>query len=114
VVSEKSGDWKTAAAYFSKAIELNPFLAKAYYRLAAAEDRLGLRDQAIVHRKKSKEINEARGQFPAAYSGYLTDLGTSGPGSSNPATAARRIAAICETLGWSRAASAWNRLAVSP
>jgi tetratricopeptide (TPR) repeat protein len=114
VASERSGDWKTAAAHFNKAIELNPFLAKAYYRLAAAEDRLGLRDQAIIHRKKSKEINEARGQFPAAYSGYLTSLGTSGPGSSNPATAARRMAAICETLGWSRAASAWNRLAVSP
>jgi tetratricopeptide (TPR) repeat protein len=114
VASEKSGDWKTAAAHFNKAIELNPFLAKAYYRLAVAEERLGLRDQAIIHRKKSKEINEARGQFPAAYSGYLNSLDSSGSDASGPATAARRVATICETLGWSRAASAWNRLAISP
>ncbi|MGO9470903.1 MAG: tetratricopeptide repeat protein [Isosphaeraceae bacterium] len=111
VASEKAGDWKTAAAHFSKAIELNPFLAKAYYRRAVAEERLGLRDQAIIHRRKSKEINEARGQFPAAYSGYLTSFDSGG---SAPATAARRIATICETLGWARAAAAWNRLAMSP
>ncbi len=97
VASEKAGDWKTAAAHFSKAIELNPFLAKGYYRLAVAEERLGLRNQAMIHRKKSKEINEARGQFPAAYSGYLTSPDSGGSG---PATAARRLATICETLGW--------------
>jgi len=114
VASEKSGDWKTAAANFTKAIEVNPFLAKAYYRLAAAEERLGLRDRAVVHRKKSKEINEARGQFPAAYSGYFTSLDSSASPNSSPATAARRMAAICETLGWSRAAAAWNRLAIAP
>jgi len=111
VASEKAGDWKTAAVHFKKAIELNPFLAKAYYRLAAAEERLGVRDQAIIHRKKSKEINEARGQFPAAYSGYFTSLDSGGSG---PATAARRVATICETVGWARAAAAWNRLAISP
>jgi len=114
VASEKAGDWKTAAAHFNKAIELNPYLAKGHYRLAVAEERLGLRDQAKVHRKKSKEINEARGQFPAAYSGYLTSLDSSGSGASGPATAARRMATICETLGWSRAAAAWNRLVISP
>ncbi len=114
VASEKAGDWKTAAAHFKKAIELNPFLAKAYYRLAAAEERLGLREQAIVHRKKSKEINEARGRFPAAYAGYLASLDSSGSGSGEPANAARRLAAICETLGWSRAAAAWNRVAIAP
>jgi len=114
VVSEKAGDWKSAAAHFNKATELNPFLAKGYYRLAAAEERLGLRDQAIVHRQKSKKINEARGQFPAAYSGYLASLDSSGPDAPSPANAARRVAAICEILGWARAAAAWNRLAIAP
>ena len=57
----------------------------------------------MIHRRKSKEINEARGQFPAAYSGYFDQSRFSGPSSSAPAAAARRIAAICETLGWSRA-----------
>jgi tetratricopeptide (TPR) repeat protein len=114
VASEKSGDWKTAAAHFREAIERNPYLAKAYYRLAAAEERLGQRDQAVVHRKKSKEINEARGQFPAAYSNYWTSLDSSGAGGPARASAARRLAAICETLGWSRAAMAWHRLANAP
>ncbi len=112
VASEKSADWKTAAAHFTKAVNLNPFLAKAYYRLGAAEGRLGLRDLAIIHRKKSKEINEARGQFPAAYSGYLSSLDSSRPGSLAPATAARRVAAMCETLGWlrggQRLANSWR------
>jgi tetratricopeptide (TPR) repeat protein len=116
LASEKSGNWKNAAAHFSKAIELHPFLAKAHYRLAVAEERLGLRDQAVAHRKKSKDINEARGQFPAAYSAYFASLDSSGSNDTGaaPATAARRMEAICETLGWLRAASAWNRLAISP
>lgn len=112
VASEKAGDWKTAAAHFAKAIKLNPFLAKAYYRLASAEERRGLRNEAIGHRKKSKEINEARGQFPAAYSGYFNSLDSKAKDHVSPATAARRVAAICETLGWLRAAEAWNRLAM--
>jgi tetratricopeptide (TPR) repeat protein len=114
VASEKTGDWKAAAAHFAKATTLNPYLAKAYYRLAASEERLGLRGQAIIHRKKSKEINEARGQFPAAYSAYFASLENPGPGGSAAAAAARRVAVICETLGWLRAASAWNRAAISP
>jgi tetratricopeptide (TPR) repeat protein len=114
IATEKAGDLQTAAMHFRKAIELNPFLAKAYYRLAAAEERLGLRDQAVIHRKKSKVINEARGQFPAAYSGYLTSLNSDGLDAPGSAVAARRVATICETLGWSRAAAAWNRLANSP
>jgi tetratricopeptide (TPR) repeat protein len=114
VAGEKAGDWQTAAAHFNKAIELNPYLAKAHYRLGAAEERLGLRDQAIRHRKKSKEINDARGHFLAAYSGYLTSLESGKSDASGLATTARRIATICETLGWLRAAAAWNHLANSP
>jgi tetratricopeptide (TPR) repeat protein len=114
IASEKAGDWKTAAAQFKKSIDLNPFLAKGYYRLAVAEERLGLRDQASVHRKKTKEINEARGQFPAAYSSYLASLDSGGPSAAGTAAAAQRVATICDILGWSRAAAAWNRLAISP
>ena len=113
VAAEKASDWKTAAAHFTEAIKLNPFLAKGYYRLAVAEERLGLRDQASKHRKRSKEINEARGQFLTAYSGYLTGLDSAGASASIQTAAARRIAKICETLGWLRAAAAWNRLAIS-
>jgi tetratricopeptide (TPR) repeat protein len=114
VAAEKGGDWKTAAAHFTKALELNPFLGKCYYRLATAEERLGLRAQSMAHRKKSKEINDARGQLSVAYSGYLDSLSGRRPGEPGPEAMARRIAAACATLGWARAAQGWNQLPTSP
>jgi tetratricopeptide (TPR) repeat protein len=109
IASEKAGEWGAAASHFRKAIELNPFLQKCLYRLGMAEGRLGLHEQAVVHRRKSTEMNETRGRFPAAYSAYFAALEP-----EKAATAARRLAAICETLGWARAAQAWGRVADSP
>jgi tetratricopeptide (TPR) repeat protein len=114
VAAEKEANWKVATARFGKALELNPFLGKCYYRLATAEERLGLRDQALAHRKKSKEINDARAQLSVAYSSYLASLSARKPGDPSPEAIARRIAAACATLGWARAAQAWKRLSVSP
>jgi tetratricopeptide (TPR) repeat protein len=109
IASEKAGDWGAAASHFRKAIDLNPFLQKCHYRLGMADERLGLHEQAVVHRRRSTEMNETRGRFPAAYSAYFA---ARLPGEA--ATAARRLAAICETLGWARAAQAWGRLADEP
>ena len=114
VASEKAGDWHMAASHFRKAIDLNPFLAKCHYRLSMADERLGLHEQAVVHRKRSTEMNEARGKFPIAYADFFASFGTRKPGSPDPPTAARRLAAICETLGWARAAQAWSRVADGP
>jgi tetratricopeptide (TPR) repeat protein len=114
IASEKARDWRTAASHFRKAIDLNPYLQKCYYRLGMAEERLGLREQAVVYRKKSTEMQEARARFPAAYSAYFA-TGESGEAAAvEPSKAARRLAAICDTLGWARAAQAWNRLADGP
>jgi tetratricopeptide (TPR) repeat protein len=114
VAAEKAGDRPVAADHFRKAIELNPYLPKYYYRLAMVEERLGLRDEALVHRKRTKEINDARAQLPLAYNEFFTAWGPDKPGRPNKNAVCKRLASICETLGWGRAAQAWSQLALSP
>ncbi|MFI5454119.1 MAG: tetratricopeptide repeat protein [Isosphaerales bacterium] len=114
VASEKAGEWQTAAEDFRKAIELNPNVPKYHYRLAMAEERLGLHEQALAHRKRTKEMNDARAQLPTAYADYFASIPPRKAGAPDMAVACKRLASICETMGWSRAAQAWNRLAISP
>ena len=114
VAREKAGDWHAAADHFRKAIELNPYVPKYYYRLAMAEERLGLREQALAHRKRTKEMNDARAQLPVAYGDYFASTVPNNPGVPTVEAACKRLASICETLGWARAAQAWNRLAILP
>jgi tetratricopeptide (TPR) repeat protein len=109
VASEKAGDWRMAASHFQKAIDLNPFHNKSYYRLGMANGRLGLHEQAAASRKKSSEVNEARGQLPAVYATFFDSFKAKEPDPAVAAAAARRLAAICETLGWARPAQAWTR-----
>jgi len=111
VASEKTGDLPAAAEFFRKAIELNPYAPKYYYRLAMAEERLGLREEAAAHRKRTKDMNDARTQLPIAYGQYFAIAeGTKTATTPDLATVCKRLASICETLGWARAAQAWNRL----
>ncbi len=112
VASEKAGDWAAAAEGFRKAIELNPAVSKYYYRLALAEERLGLRDEAVAHRKRTKDMNEARGQLPAAYGSFFAARNTEKTNPQEMVAACTRLASICERLGWARAAQAWNRLTI--
>jgi tetratricopeptide (TPR) repeat protein len=114
VAREKAGDWQAAAGFFQKAIDLDPTVPKYYYRLGMAEERLGLRKQAIAHRERTKVMNEARGKLSAAYSDYFAAQAPAKSASPDLATACRHLGSICETLGWARAAQAWNRLAISP
>jgi tetratricopeptide (TPR) repeat protein len=111
VAREKSGDWEGAANCFHTAIEINPYNATYHYRLAMAEERLGDREQALVHRRRTKTINEARAQLPAAYADYSASSSPRELGAPDAVTACRHLAKICETLGWARAAQAWNRQA---
>lgn len=110
-VAEKKGEWVQAQAYFQKATELHPFTPKYYYRLAAVEDRLGDRARAAAHRKRTQRMNDARTQLPGAYNSFLA--AEAGAKRADRAAAARRLGSICETLGWARAAQAWNRVAVA-
>jgi tetratricopeptide (TPR) repeat protein len=113
VVSEKAEDWRAAALNFSKAIELNPYIPKYHYRLAMAQERLGRRDEALIHRKRTKELNDARTQLPAAYADYFAAMPPVKPRAPSIAAACKRLASICETLGWARAAQGWNQLVLS-
>jgi tetratricopeptide (TPR) repeat protein len=114
VASEKAGDWHAAALHLRKAIELNPYVPKYYYRLAMAEERLGLRDQALAHRKRTKEMNEARAQLRSAYADFFAATAPAKSGTAAMGAACKHLASICETLGWARAAQACSRLAISP
>jgi tetratricopeptide (TPR) repeat protein len=114
VAREKAGDWEAAAAHFQKAIDLNPAVPKYYFRLAMAEERLGLRKQAATHRKRTQEMNEARRQLPGALADYFAARDSSHSSGPNRMTTCRHLAAICETLGWARAAQAWRQVAIAP
>jgi tetratricopeptide (TPR) repeat protein len=110
LASEQIGNWMKAANDFHKAIELNPCIPKYYYRLAMVEERLGLRDKAIAHRQRTKDMNDARAQLPAAYASFFGGK-KSGESTREQLDAARkRLVSLCETLGWLRAAQAWSRL----
>jgi tetratricopeptide (TPR) repeat protein len=110
---EKTGDWQAAAELFQKAIDLDPTIPKYYYRLAMAEERLGLRKQALAHRERTKEMNEARADLLSAYKDYFAAQTPGNATAPDLATACRHLASISEKLGWARAAQAWYRLAMS-
>jgi tetratricopeptide (TPR) repeat protein len=114
IAREIAEDWKAAADCFRAAIELNPYEPKYHYRLAMAAERLGQREQAAVHRRRTKVINEARAQLPAAYADYFAASAPEKPTIADIATACKHLAKICETMGWSRAAQAWSRRAGAP
>ncbi len=113
VAREYARDWLGAAENFREAITLNPFKPNYYYRLAMAEERLGLREQALAHRRRTKEINSARALLPAACSDYFAARTADKPNAPNLAAACNKLAAICETMGWYRAAQSWSRIALS-
>ena len=110
VAKEKKADWEAAAACFRKSIELNPYVPKCHYRLAMAEDRLGQRDDALAHRKRSREMYDARAQLQTVFANCFPRSEPERTTTAELAAARKQMAAICETLGWLRAAQAWSRL----
>jgi len=109
---ERAADWATAAAHYRQALQLNPNLLNAHYRLATIEGRLGHSAQAAAHRKRWQKLHEARGELREAFAVYF-DVQQRLPNDSPELLASlKRLASICQTLGWSRAAEGWSRLAV--
>ncbi len=117
---ERAGDAKAAAQDYRKALELNPNLTNAHYRLYMIEERQGLRDSAAVHRKRWQELRDARTRLPDAsreYQAAMVAVSTTEAGP--PAIArlrasARHVAAVCAALGWTRAAEAFNQIVQMP
>jgi tetratricopeptide (TPR) repeat protein len=113
---EKAGEWTGAAEDYRKALALNPFLTAVHYRLGMVEERLGHRDAAAEHRKQTETLREARNDLRMAY----IDLNNAEDArvkqtaiSPDLPTSIKRLAKVCDALGWERLAEAWNKLAES-
>ena len=108
-----AGDWATAAAHYRQALELNPNLLNAHYRLATIEGRLGHSVEAAAHRKRWQELHEARSELRQAFGVYFD-------AQQSPPQRQPRAAGVPQTTGrrsvgpWAgpRAAEGWSRLAV--
>ena len=85
---------------------------KYYYRLAMAEERVGLRDEATAHRQRTKDMNDARAQLPVAYASFFRSKNTGETSREQQDTARKWLVSLCETLGWLRIPQAWNRLSL--
>jgi tetratricopeptide (TPR) repeat protein len=107
---ERNGDAAGAAENYREALQRNPNLVAARYRLAMIEERLGHRQEAAVHRKRWQELRDARAKLAQAYSDYYAAF-------DRPAKdlrdAVKKLASICETIGWLRVAEGWNRYAAT-
>ena len=75
------------------------------------EQRLGHADQAARYRKQADEIRDAQTQLRSAYATFLDAQAHRNPGGPDLPTSLRRLASLCETLGWARVAEACNQLA---
>ena len=112
-LKEKDRDWAGAADDYRKALEINPFARGYHYRLAMVEQRLGHADQAARYRKQADEIRDAQTQLRSAYAAFLDAQAHRKPDGPDLPTSLRRLAGLCETLGWARVAEACNQLANS-
>jgi tetratricopeptide (TPR) repeat protein len=109
---ERVGDWAGAARAYTAALERDPYITAYHYRLAMVEERLGHRDNAAEHRKQSDRLREAQGQLLTAFTDVI-DAQEGKRTTPDLPTSIRRMASICETLGWARLADAWYKLAES-
>jgi thioredoxin-like negative regulator of GroEL len=113
---EKEVNWAGAADAYRQALKLNPYLPAAHYRLAMVEERLGHRETAAIHRKKTDILREARNDLRTVYTDLINAEDArvkQMPASPDLPTSMRRLATVCEILGWVRLADAWNNLAES-
>jgi tetratricopeptide (TPR) repeat protein len=115
-VKEREGNWAGAASDYRRALELNPNLLNAHYRLATIEGRLGHREQAAPHRKRWEELREARSQLRRLNDEYRAALDAASAAEPKPTAVAelravtKRLGSACETLGWARVAEACRQI----
>lgn len=108
IAREKQGDLAAAVRLYGEALARNPFITEFHYRCALVEDRLGHREEAARHRTRAQQLRAARSELLEVFADYL-DLSNHRPTRStrDRPTCIKRLAAICETLGWTRVSDAW-------
>jgi tetratricopeptide (TPR) repeat protein len=114
LLREKDSDWAGAAQAYREALRLNPYSVAYLHRLGMAEGRLGRQANAVDCRKRAQQVRAAREQLTDALTDYLESGDPRKPGAPSPADASRRLARLCATLGWSRAAEGWSRVSSPP
>ena len=110
-IYESRGDWAAAAETLRRLISLRGSIADDFERLANAEDHLGLADRSGIHRERARSIRDARAGLNSAIRAFAEAIGGN-PSMSAAHAAAKRLAGLCEALGWDREADAWAQLAM--
>ena len=94
-------------------LERDPYITAYHYRLAMVEEGLGHRDVAAEHRKQADQLCVVRGQLLTAFTDVIDAQEHKTTTAPDLPASMRRLASICETLGWARLADAWYKLAES-
>lgn len=110
-VLERQGDWAGAVALYRGMIAARPFNAEYLYRMATAEERTGLKDEVREHRNRSRTIRAARADLAQSFQSYLDLFRDPKTDPIALGQAVKKIATLCEALGWTREAKAWALLA---
>jgi tetratricopeptide (TPR) repeat protein len=112
---ERDGRWPEAVELYRRVVQARPWERDAYDRLASLEERLGQAGPAREHRRRSESLKAARRELEDAFHRVLdlrrTERGDSPSDASQLHAAFRRLARICQTLGWTRDAEGWASLA---
>jgi tetratricopeptide (TPR) repeat protein len=107
---EQAADWRGAEAAYDQAIRLRPKSAEVHYKLAIVKDRLGEHAAAEEHRKRYRELRDAREQLVQVYDAYFDATRTPGAVRGDLTPIFERLATTCAELGFEREGKAWQRL----
>jgi tetratricopeptide (TPR) repeat protein len=108
-VLEARGDLEGALALLRTAARLEPANDEAHYRLSRVALRLGHAAEAEAHRRRHRALQDAQRELPDAMTAYRDLSRGDASGGAERARTVERLAAISETLGWTRLAEAWRK-----
>jgi tetratricopeptide (TPR) repeat protein len=103
-------DLEGAVEAFSQAVRLNAYEPEYYYHLGIHEMRLGQAERAQAHLQRHRELQDAQNQLDDAVNAFIDVSATGQPGDPAYRAAVKQLASLCDQLGWSREAQAWNQL----